>query len=175
MSVTNIVDFSARNSTCVMHPVMMLMVAWQNIEGELSTSQFWEKIFRTIISQSRILELCVQAWGHIFLHQIEEGASINCVVSTIWHFFGFTSSWLNSNSLFWQGWVSQIYLGTLLLIKGSWEKLTSRNLSDYWFFNTFCRKEFLLYTKNLFFSNIGRYIYAKLAVFNWTEKKLHII
>ena len=56
-----------------MHPVMMLMVAWQNIEGELSTSQFWEKIFRTIISQSRILELCVQAWGHIFLHQIEEG------------------------------------------------------------------------------------------------------
>ena len=22
----------------------MLMVAWQNIEGELSTSQFWEKI-----------------------------------------------------------------------------------------------------------------------------------
>ena len=54
---------------------MMLMVAWQNIEGELSTSQFWEKIFRTIISQSRILELCVQAWGHIFLHQIEEDAN----------------------------------------------------------------------------------------------------
>ena len=90
LSITNIVEFSARNSTRVMHPVMMLMVAWQNIEGELSTSQFWEKIFRTIISQSRILELCVQAWGHIFLHQIEEGASINCVVSTIWHFCGFT-------------------------------------------------------------------------------------
>ena len=73
LSITNIVEFWVRNSAGAMHPVMMLMVAWQNIEGELSTSQFWEKIFRTIISQSRILELCVQAWGHIFLHQIEEG------------------------------------------------------------------------------------------------------
>ena len=91
LSITNIVEFSARNSTCVMHPVMMLMVAWQNIEGVLSTSQFWEKIFRTIISQSRILELCVQAWGHIFLHQIEEGGIHKlCCVYNLTFLWGFT-------------------------------------------------------------------------------------
>ena len=64
-------------------------------------------------------------------------------------------------------WVPQIYFGNLLLIKGSWEKLNSRNLSDYWFSTPFLEKNFF-WIQKLFFL---KYIYAKLAVFNWKEKK----
>ena len=78
------------------------------------------------------------------------------------------------------GWVPQIYLGTLFLIKEIWEKLTSRILSDYWFFNTFCRKEFLLYTKTFFFQIlVGTFTPNKMSLIeqkkNYTQFKFILI